>query len=245
MKIAHLSDMHWRYHLPGTSVIVKRESRWMAQRMEQALGQLREEAPDLVVVTGDLLDYPSNALDDPEVQALGEQDLLLLRGLLDDTGLPYAVVYGNHDQPELARRVFGRQPCDMICAGYRAICFYDDDDSEHVPHRTGEARERFWATLGDASSPPQVHVQHYLAWPINNQNYPYSYPDADALQEAIVGSGLVRLVLSGHYHKGIPPFQQGQTWFAAAPALAEAPHAYWLYTFDEHAFTWQERRAIE
>ncbi len=97
MKIAHLSDMHWRYHLPGTSVIVKRESRWMAQRMEQALGQLREEAPDLVVVTGDLLDYPSNALDDPEVQALGEQDLLLLRGLLDDTGLPYAVVYGNHD----------------------------------------------------------------------------------------------------------------------------------------------------
>lgn len=213
----------------------------MPERMGQALDQLRQGPPDLIVVTGDLLDYPSNALNDPEMHALGEQDLLILRGMLEDMGLPYALVYGNHDHAESVRRVFCRQSCDMTCAGYRVICFNDDDDSEHVPHRNGEEKERFLAALGDASSPPQIHVQHYLTWPISDQGYPYSYPDADAMQEAIVGSGLVRLVLSGHYHEGIPPFQQGQTWFAAAPALAEAPHLYWLYTFDEREFSWEER----
>jgi Icc protein len=213
--------------------------------MGQALEQLAQQAPDLIVVTGDLLDYPSDALSDPEMLALGEQDLLMLRGMLDDTGLPYVVVYGNHDHAGSVRRVFGRQPCDLVCAGYRVICFHDDDDREHVPHRVGEERERFVAALSDASSLPQIHVQHYLPWPTGDLGYPYCYPDAEAMQEAIVGSGLVRLVLCGHYHEGMPPFQQGQTWFAAAPALAEAPHAYWLYTFDQDTFVWQERKEAE
>ncbi len=234
--------MHWRYYLPGTSAVQRRDSRAMPSRVEAALRDIRTQAPDLLVISGDLLDYPMEALDDPEMQALGEQDLRMMRGLLDQAGGPYVVIYGNHDHPGLVRQVFGGQPCDEVCAGYRLICFCDAEDSEHVPHRLGGEQQRFWAALSDATSPPQVHVQHYLVWPVRNEGYPHTYAGAEELHEAIVGSGLVRLVLSGHYHRGIPPFREGDTYFATVPAFAEAPYPYWLYDFDEHHFTWQERR---
>jgi len=70
----------------------------------------------------------------------------------------------------------------------------------------------------------------------------------------IVRSGVVKLVLCGHYHRGVPLFsvdgtsaQQAEeggagrpTFFAAAPSFAEPPHRYWVYTLAEGAVTCRE-----
>jgi hypothetical protein len=62
-----------------------------------------------------------------------------------------------------------------------------------------------------------------------NEGYPHSYGDAEWMLDEIVKSGRVRLVLSGHYHWGVRPFELGGVYFATAPAFAEAPHPFWLY----------------
>jgi predicted MPP superfamily phosphohydrolase len=58
MRIIHLTDLHLRHYLPGTSSIPKRRSRVVLGLLERAVTRLTALQPDLVAVTGDLLDYP-------------------------------------------------------------------------------------------------------------------------------------------------------------------------------------------
>ncbi len=245
MRIAHISDLHLRHHLPGTAAIPRRLSRQMPELLAKAVQRIQEEHPDLVVITGDLLDYPLEALDDPETQAQGERDLRLIAAILQELSCPYCVIPGNHDHPALVRKVFHDLSEDQVLAGHRVICFYDHEDEEHFPQRLGPEREKFLRAVTDADSPPQVHVQHYVVWPIRNESYPHTYREAPFLREAIVASGKVRLVLSGHYHPGIPPFQEGPTWFATVPAFCESPHPYWIYSLRPEGFHYTEHRIEE
>ncbi|NOZ29765.1 MAG: hypothetical protein GXP39_17190 [Chloroflexi bacterium] len=244
MRIAHISDLHLRHHLPGTSDLPQRRCRAVPELFAQAVRRMREERPDLLIVTGDLLDYPLDALDDPEMQARGERDLHLIAGLLDQVGCPYVVVYGNHDHPDLVRRVFDPLCADHVFGGYRLLCFHDKEAADHFPERRERERDRFIRALCDADSPSQIHIQHYLVWPERNEGYPHTYRDAEELHDQIVKSGLVRLVLSGHYHPGIPPFQEGPTYFSVVPAFAEAPHPYRVYDLDESGFRWHEQTIL-
>jgi len=77
--------------------VAKRTSRHTADLIPEALAQIKQMSPDLVVVTGDLVDYPFYALHDPEMIALGEKDLHMVRDLFSDMGCPVSYVYGNHD----------------------------------------------------------------------------------------------------------------------------------------------------
>jgi 3',5'-cyclic AMP phosphodiesterase CpdA len=233
LRIAHLSDLHLRHHLPGDPDIPERLGRRTVEMLRRAMAQIAAARPDLVVLSGDLLDYPLGELDDPETRRQGEADLRLIADLLPDTRCGAVVIAGNHDHEELVRRVFGHQPEERECAGYRVISFTDRQDADYVPHRRGRKWERFEAALADVASPPQVHIQHYLVWPRKDEGYPYTYARAEEMVEAIVGSGVVRLVLGGHYHEGIPLFRVGETYFATAPAFCEAPHPYWIYDLEE------------
>jgi len=232
LRIAHLSDTHLRHHIPGSAIAPEQQSRAVPELLERAILRIRGEAPDLLVLSGDLLDFPFEASDSPAMLELAERDLRLIADILANVGCPYVVVQGNHDLPLLVRRVFGDLPNDLIVAGHRVIAFNDHQASDLYPERLGRERERFLAALSDAASPPQVHVQHYLVWPRRNESYPYTYREAGFMLDSIVSSGLVRLVLSGHYHAGIPLTRIGNTYFAAAPAFVEPPHAYWLYDLD-------------
>jgi len=184
MRIAHLSDLHLRHHLPGTASLPDRLSRAMPQRFAQALQQIRALAPDLLVITGDLLDYPFDALDDPIAQELARRDLYLIADLIADVP---------------------------------------------VPVREGDSLARFQTALADPASPPQVHVQHYVVWPERNEEYPHTYGAGAAMREAILAAGNVRLVLSGHYHTGVPLFGDQSTYFATVPGFAVLPHPFALY----------------
>ena len=210
MRVAHLSDMHLRYHLPGAPPNPERKSRDMPELLSRAMDLLRAESPDLLVISGDLVDYPRDGMDDPERLAQCEQDLALTADILAGCDCPLLAIPGNHDHTELAMRRFD-PATDQVISGQRVLCFPEDhEDEAHVPHRQGVSLALLEAALADLGSPPQVHVQHYLVWPELNEGYPHTYAQAQALVEEITSSGLVNLVLSGHYHLGIEPLKVGR-----------------------------------
>lgn len=240
MNVAHISDLHLRHHLPGTSEITSRRSRDMPDRFAAAIAQIAAAAPDLLVISGDLLDYPLDKLNDPETLAQGEQDLRLIGEILDELTCPVALIHGNHDHPVLVRSVFGHLPMEQTVAGHRVLCFYDDEDIDHVPRRLGPSLQRFQAALSHDDPMPQIHVQHYVIWPLLNDDYPHTYYQGAWLRQQITSSDRVRLVLSGHYHKGVPLFQIDSTFFAVSRAFAEEPHPYCIYTLDGDTVTCAE-----
>jgi len=245
LRIAHLTDTHFRHYLPGSPAATEQLSRAVPQLLERAMLRLRAESPDQLVVSGDLLDFPFEGIDSPAVLELAERDLRRIADILSEAGCPYVVVQGNHDVPQLVRRVFGHIASDQTISGYRVLCFNDHQAGDLYPERLGRERERFLAALADPASPPQVHVQHYLIWPRRNESYPYTYREAGFLLDSIVKSGLVRLVLSGHYHAGVPLTRIGDTFFATVPAFAEAPHPYWIYDLADGQVSNQPRHLGE
>lgn len=239
MRIAHLSDLHLRQALPGTSHIARRQSRRVPELLRAAVARLEREAPDVVICSGDLLDYPLDRMEDPETLALGQADLALIAGILAPLGCPSIVLPGNHD-PLPATRALFCPPEEIVVDGLRFLTFVDREEEANVPHRRAEALERFRAAVAEEASLPQVHVQHYVLWPEPPQSdYPYRYSDADRLAAEAASCAAVRLVLSGHYHPGLAPRQRGGTWFATAPAFCEAPHPLWLYELAGTALRWR------
>ncbi len=242
MRILHLTDLHLRHHLPGTSAVPGRESRLMPEVLAAAVQAGAERRPDLGVLSGDLVDVPEGERDSRDCSRAWD-DLQIVVGILRRTDVPWVVVSGNHDLAEQVKRAF---PVDMdwsVC-GYRVVSFEDREQRGHVPERLGRERDRFRQAVGDESSLPQIHVQHYVIQPRLDAGYPHTYRDGEELADEIVSSLRVRLVLSGHYHPGVSPFRQGKTWFSVAPALCARPFPAMIYDLDDATLTW-ERMDIE
>jgi 3',5'-cyclic-AMP phosphodiesterase len=237
MRIAQISDLHLRQHLPGTASIATRLSRAMPSYFAQALAQIEALVPDLLVISGDLIDFPMDALDDPVAQEQGLRDLELIAKLLNNLSIPIALVQGNHDHPVLTHQVFGHLPNDQIVKGYRVLTFNDHEGPNHIPVRVSQEQARFQAALGDSASLPQIHIQHYVVWPERNEDYPHTYGAGAEMREAMIRAGHVRLVLSGHYHAGVSLFHDQGVWFATARGFTEAPHPFFLYDLDEDRVT--------
>lgn len=237
LRIAHITDPHLRQAIPGTSRVVQRQSRRMAELFPEALHRLAMFRPDLIAVTGDLVDVPDEWLADPSTAdaALMRRDYLFVRETLEATGIPYRIVAGNHDNEAAMWEAFGPMPRDGHVRDWRVVCFDDREAADHVPHRTGESRALLERCLNDGDASPQVHLQHYLVWPVLNEGYPHTYADGPAMADAMSRSGRVRLSLSGHYHTGVEPTGRDGVTFAAAPAFCVAPFAWRVYELDGEA----------
>ncbi|HIL08907.1 MAG TPA: hypothetical protein EYG11_09425 [Candidatus Latescibacteria bacterium] len=229
VRIAHLSDFHLRHHLAGTSLVAQRQSRQMPALLHQAIAQISALQPDLLAITGDLVDYPLDALDDSATIAKGEQDLLLIRKIIEQAACPVAYLYGNHDHPARYRVLFADQDPDRTISDYRLLTFLDDEVRDNTAERLGASRQLFDTALADADPRPQIHLQHYMIFPEHNEGYPHSYREAADLQAAIATSCKVRLSLSGHFHQGADLQSQDGTCYATARAFCEAPHPYRIY----------------
>ncbi|MCY3681531.1 MAG: metallophosphoesterase [Gemmatimonadetes bacterium] len=234
MKIAHISDFHLRYYLEGDDVGCGPDL------ITEAARHIAAHAPDLVAVTGDLVDYPLDALDDPDTIALGEKDLLLVRECFDGLSCPVVYVYGNHDHPASFRRVFCDQLFDFDVQGFRVITFFDEEGDHHVPRRVGADRARFQSVVSDGDPRPQIHLQHYLIFPEHSGGYPFNYGDAAELKAALVADSRCKLVLSGHYHKGEDLVSKGHVFFATARAFCDPPHPFRVYEFADADITQAE-----
>jgi 3',5'-cyclic-AMP phosphodiesterase len=240
MKIAHISDFHLRLHLPGRSAVDQRLSRSIPQLLPQALEAIAAQKPDLLVVTGDLIDHPFEAMDSEENRRLGRLDLEWCAQAWRDFPCPVTVLYGNHDHPGLFKEVFVDQKIDQAVGPYRVLSFWDEEGESHVPTRQGAQWLRFESVLNDADPRPQIHLQHYLVAPRRDEGYPHTYDAKLELQQRIAAAGKVRLVLSGHYHPGEKLFEKQGTYYGVAPAFCQKPHLYRIYTLGGEKISCQE-----
>jgi hypothetical protein len=232
MRIAHLSDFHTRHHTFGHPTILRRRSREMPVLLERATAEISDHNPDVLVVTGDLVDTPFYGMTDPDCLEQARKDLRLVREIIDPIDCPVLYLFGNHDHPAIFRDVFPDQTPDVTIDGYRFVSFYDEEVTDNFPERVGEQRERFDRVLADADTTPQVHLQHYMVWPENNKGYPHSYREALDLKARTVASGKVLLSLSGHFHGGVDAFEEGGTWFTTSRAFCESPHPFRIYDLE-------------
>ena len=132
MRIAQITDLHMRHHLPGTAHIPRRKSRLVPDLLRRAVERLRAERPDVVILSGDLLDYPLDRMEDPETLPLGRADLVLVRDILEGLDCPRLVLPGNHDPEPLVAEVFA-SPLEIDVAGHRVLTFVDETFG-HIIH---------------------------------------------------------------------------------------------------------------
>ena len=148
LRLAQITDLHLRWHQPGTSPSFKRRSRLMPELLAEAIEQIKALDVDLLALTGDVLDVPDYVIandewiahDRAQWLAEAEQDYQMIRGLLDASGLTYRVLPGNHDNQPAMALVFGDQSRTFDVAGHRVVCFWDREGEYHVPRRLGRER---------------------------------------------------------------------------------------------------------
>lgn len=261
MKIAHITDLHLRGCQPGTAIIGKRRSYEMTTLFPKALEKIKEQNPDFLAVTGDLLDAPTWMMfpiqgftaDVPKFWLdAAEEDYRQIKAWLDSTGIPYMVMPGNHDLPEAMWKVFDPKANSLEVGGVLFARFCDYEHDGHRPRRFYPERDR-WEQLLQQEGRPQVHLQHYVITPTLNAGYPHTYEEGEELVRRMSASGQVYLSLSGHYHRGTVLMEYGTTTFATAPAFCEAPHPWRIYDldldtrkvqFEEHSLGAQASRPV-
>lgn len=189
-RIAHLSDLHF--------------GACDARIVEGVLVDLERQAPDLVVVSGDL------------TQRARIRQFKQARAMLDKIQAPLLVVPGNHDVPlyDVARRFLAplRRYQHFITEDL-APTFLDDDlavlglntarsftwkDGTISPDQVGAIRS--WAgTLGEGRF--RVLATHHPFLPPEARPHERIVGGADAALRAIEEAN-VELLLAGHLHQG-------------------------------------------
>jgi len=240
-RLLHFTDMHLRQNQPGTADNPKRLSRLMPAALDRLTGRIKELAPEVVVMTGDLLDVPDEVIagETPDGQSHQAwiddvvKDFGLIKDWFDGTSVAYVVVPGNHDHEGAFNRVFGDTSGARDLAGFRFFCFWDELASDSQPQRSGNHQNQFRSAMSAAKHDyPQIHVQHYMIDPPTlSRGKRYEYKDAVAMKSCIEESGRVRAVLSGHYHPGSLVTGVGGVIYSLPPAFCEAPHAFRVYDF--------------
>jgi Icc protein len=240
-RLLHFTDMHLRQRQPGTAGDPARLSRLMPAALDRLADRIKALAPDVVVMTGDVLDVPNEVIigrtpDDRPLQSWIDDavdDLVLVKDWFDGTGVAYMVMPGNHDHEAAFSRVFGDTSGARDIAGIRFFCFWDALASDRQPRRSGSRQELFRSALTAAEHDcPQIHVQHYMIDPPTfSRGWRYEYKDSAAMKSGIEASGRVRAVLSGHYHPGSLVTGAGGIVHSVAPAFCEAPHPFRVYDF--------------
>ncbi|SDK42838.1 Calcineurin-like phosphoesterase [Nonomuraea maritima] len=205
MRIAHITDIHLRSHISGHPALPVRRGRTAPELLAAALDDARRRGADAIVITGDLVDVPGY-LFDPEPDAARDTrawqrvraDHRLVRRMLDDCGIAWIAVPGNHDSYRVHAEELGSGPFVRDVGELRFVSFWDRESTGNVPRRTLTERERFDSSLLDPGPRPQVHLQHFVITPRLDEGYPHTYAEGEELQRRLSDSGRVVLFLSGH-----------------------------------------------
>jgi 3',5'-cyclic AMP phosphodiesterase CpdA len=196
MLIAQLSDMHVRPAGQLYQGVV--DSNRMFQEAIAHLYQL-DRQPDLVLLTGDLVDTGDAA------------EYAMVRTLLAGLDIPYLVIPGNHDEREAFRAAFADHaylpaagPLHYCVDSYpvRIIGLDSCVPGKHHGHIDAAGLDWLQATLaGDPGKPTVVMLHHppfVCGIPYMDS---YRYFEAAALERVLSGFGNVELVLCGHVHR--------------------------------------------
>lgn len=248
MRIAQITDLHARHFLPGNAIRSACESRTAFNLLPEALKLIAAWEPDLLAITGDILDVPLYTLRPTDYYApdiahwpeLARKDYQAIKDILDASGLRTTVLPGNHDLDAAFWDVFDPEPRTFEIAGHTVARFYDREGFMHVPQRIHRERDLWEHLLTHPDAPEnQVHLQHYVIEPHVEFWYPYNYRSAPDLRDRMAASGRVKLSLSGHYHDGTdlvrhPASHDASraTTFATGAVFGEFPYHITLYEID-------------
>lgn len=195
MIIAQISDLHVR--APGKLLYDALDTGAYVARAVAALAAYRPR-PDVVLVTGDLVDAGS------------PQEYAYLRDILAGLPIPYRLIPGNHDARAAMREVFVGH--DYL--GRDGFIQYVDDawpvrliglDSLNVGHERGLlCRERLdWldARLAESNRPTLLFV-HHPPYRIGSHHFDNEAMDgAEAFAAVVAKHAHVERVVAGHVHR--------------------------------------------
>ena len=213
---------------PGEPAYRKVDTAAALTRLVAHLNELRPR-PATVVATGDLVDGASKA-------AYAHLDRLLAP--LD---VPLAAVPGNHDDRDLVRRMFGKQPYGQpsgaanLHLGLEALdLFLLDSSVPGQPHGHLDGTTLSWldASLASSSDRPALVFLHHPPFAtgivhMDRQNL----QNARDLAAVVASHPRVRLIAAGHVHRAVATVFAG-----VAATICPAPnHAVDLDLLDAHA----------
>ena len=194
--IAQISDLHIKR--PGELAYGRVDTAAALSRCVDALNRFVPQ-PDLVVVSGDLVDVPS-------VSAYAH-----LKRLLAPLRLPFAVIPGNHDGRGMLRDVWPEQTATVTTAAFNCVHSGGDLDAVLIdssvpglPHGELAADTLAWldATLGASTTRPALLFLHHppFATGIGHMDR-QNLRNADDLAAILRKHQRARLVAAGHVHR--------------------------------------------
>jgi 3',5'-cyclic AMP phosphodiesterase CpdA len=250
MLIAQITDSH--VEAPGVIAHGRYDARALLAR---ALKQIATMVPkvDFILHTGDVTHHGDVGVN---------RDV---RALLEATGLPYAVIPGNHDEIEPLRAAYADKPW-MPAAGFihfvvedfpaRIICL-DTTIPGQVPGTLCEQRLAWLETqLANGGSRPTMIAMHHPAFRIGR---PFSdarpFGNADRFAALMARHPNVSLIVAGHVHCTLQA-RIGNAVAIAAPStayqflmdrrenvslsLVDEPPGFYVHDWnDKHGFTSQ------
>lgn len=237
--IFQVTDLHLRQALPGHNGHVHRLSRHLPTLLSALSERIASVAPDLVAITGDLLDVPHALLDlvpGHDLRAISQgalADYMMVRRWLDSLGRPWMVLPGNHDHGPTFDVVFGSEPVTRRCGHLTVHAFHDWEQAGNQALRIGPPRRHFEQVVAAArEETDEVHLQHFLVRPHVDYHYPLLYGDADDIAQRVTQAPGRRLLLSGHWHEGTDMVQIGNALMGGCPAFCEPPHRYRVFRIE-------------
>jgi 3',5'-cyclic-AMP phosphodiesterase len=194
--IAQISDLHIKP--PGELVCGRVDTAAALTRCVDELNRLLPR-PDLVVISGDLVDAPSQ-------QAYGH-----LTHLLAPLAVPFAAIPGNHDGRELMRAALPRGSQAQTHGALnsaRTIGGVDivliDSVVPGAAHGELDAETLTWldATLGQSSTRPALLFLHHPPFAIGIDHMDVqNLRNADKLAALVRRCPRARLIAAGHVHR--------------------------------------------
>jgi len=225
----------------------------MQEMIKKSLKTLKNEKIDILVITGDIIDTPGIVLrhntyymdlSEPFKKMI-RKDYNIIRGLLDESEIPWIVIPGNKDDPEIFKEIWGDQPLVQDIKGYRFVSFHDYQWDGGQPRRFDRERRLMESVLSDPDSPPQIHLQHFISTPSQQIKMKHVYKEAKNIRKMCSRSGKVILSLSGHYHPGIKGYQEKNTTWISAPAFCAHPFPVLIHELDKGNYINSRRLEIE
>lgn len=225
-RVALLSDLH----VAGNSQI-EISGINPSGHLEGVLQQwlLRPHArPDYVMIAGDCAMIAGWVED--------YRQLASLLAMLDEMGLPWRSVLGNHDCRENFARVFadrasarprlpGRQVGVIDTPAATWLLLDTLDQTNEVPGLLGEAQCRWLrdtlAALPDPDKPILVLGHHNLQFDAGQDGW-FGLRDSTALVEALDADARVKAYIHGHSHQWRVGQRESGLWLVNLPALSFA-----------------------
>ena len=243
MLIAQITDSH--VEAPGVIAHGRYDARAL---LEQALRQIAAMTPkvDFILHTGDVTHHGDVSVN---------RDV---RAMLEATGLPYAVIQGNHDETEPLREAYADKPW-MPKSGFlhfviddlpaRVICLDTKIPNEIAGMLCDERLAWLEAQLKAGNSRPTMIAMHHPAFRIGR---PLSdsrpFVNADKFAALMARHPNVSLIVAGHVHCTLQA-RIGNAVAIAAPStayqflmdrredasisLVDEPPGFYVHDFDE------------